>query len=287
MSEAPPSGQLPKQGRPARPLPQFSFEDPPPGPPQWPWELWKFVDERVPTMLAKGDGLLLCHMLAEGSMRALRDAALLGDKNAAAFLHTLTTWACADLANVVESSPTLLADVAPLTNEWPMLVGPGKFQRRIVDERLKSLGVGTKTPLQVARPKKQPEYLKKQPYKDLSKLLGFVAFCRTRQIEVGPFADADRLPEWVKEAAILPSLTHDSASVWFNVLWAVLCSVTDEKPENRKELWELGQNREFWAEEYRNHSDPPADTRGACIRDGIRTAMRRAFLKMVPKTDSK
>jgi hypothetical protein len=246
-------------------VPFFTFEDEPAA-------LTQATDpENVNSIYWKG---------MNSSMR-LWEAARRRDKVAAKYLVEMALKMCEGLEELERFTPGIFDGIERKAISWPMAVAPGPANIREIQRRLAKLEVASEAPLRLDAKGKQPDYFGKNPYRLLLRLFRYIEEIRElRQIQ-SQARSLEGQPNWFKGIINLEDLNQRTAPAWFDVMWVILVEGTEGKPESRPELKALGVGREYDREFYGGHANPPEATRLASIRNGIKSQLKRAFLKMV------
>ena len=91
------------------------------------------------------------------------------------------------------------------------------------------------------------------------------------------FAFYPLLPKWMSEARELPEIEGNSKDValrWFEVGWNLLCSFSDDQPENLPDLGEVGKFRAGTWERMGATAGQQANQ----AREGLQERLRGAFV---------
>jgi hypothetical protein len=107
-------------------------------------------------------------------------------------------------------------------------------------------------------------------------------------------------PDWAEKCGTLPALTEEGASKrWFEIGWEALLEATEGHPEQFRELWRIGKYRKdayqqsVPTQRTAGRAETPRHIRpkgakerstersnAANIRDGIKSKIRRAFMRL-------
>jgi hypothetical protein len=202
-----------------------------------------------------------------GSDQAVRDIYLLAVKCVVA-LETLEQTRLSAVKEIAEKRP-----------DWPGFIGLHGDRKKRNDEKIATLGVGTKSVKNMARGWSNLPTSMQEGRVALGECVDRLTKVieAARQLSFAEFATTPPAPEWLVSARTLPPLERsnlDAAETWFNVGWQMLRSLTQDKPETLPGLEKVGLFRAgTWK---RMGATTGQQASQAC--QGLRERLRGAFM---------
>lgn len=189
-----------------------------------------------------------------------------------------------------------LQKVATITSDWPVMLTRSSDRAKEAVDYLKRIKLGTKAQISLS-PKWGTTWRRgggtdgavaTRCAKEIRDAVGNARYffqSHNKVLEAkGPLSRAawEKMPEWIKAAGKLPTLTKASAPKWFEIGWGLLMKKHNGHPEKAEKLRGLGNFKKFHTELTGKQKKGASRTAESNIRDGIKQRIREALRSLAP-----